>query len=364
MSRRRKKCVIIIVQNFLEEYCVMDSAVILALREFYEHSEMATAIISDGCRFENSRYAELFRGKAVSKDAFADRMIKKGGGYELIGDMIVGVSVVSYDGVSVIEIFDKSPVEAAMRSPGVNRYLICFFSRLRSCVHNISMISERLLEKLSDCAEKYDGIEQSFDSINSSLRDIISFILDPEQMIFLMDDDCVESVVNVSGTVKELAQQFAEYRKDIKVKTDICDSAAARFNKSSFCVLVSDITELLCSGEYIPCGIDFSVKEDENGVKVRISADNSEKHLSELAAAGEKSFSEGFFFEYISELFCKRFGASLERTGSSAYELCFPKLSDGDNIVSSAIRFDEGKQLFSPMEVRFADRRVYIPSCL
>lgn len=118
----------------------MDSAVLLALREFYERSEIPTAIVSDGVRFENSRYAGLFDGKGVSKDAFAEKVMKKGCGYELIGDMIVSVNVISYDGVSVIEVFDKSPIEAAMRSPGVNRYLVCFFSRLRSCVHSISMI--------------------------------------------------------------------------------------------------------------------------------------------------------------------------------------------------------------------------------
>lgn len=128
-------------------------------------------------------------------------------------------------------------------------------------------------------------------------------------------------------------------------------------------MLVSDITELLCSGEYIPSGIEFSVKEDESGVKVRISADTSEKRLSELAAAGEKSFSEGFFFEYISDLFCKRFNASLEKTSGGAYELSFPKLADGEIFVSSAINFDEGDRLFAPMEVRFAGRRVYIPAC-
>lgn len=341
----------------------MDSAVLLALREFYERSEIPTAIVSDGVKFENSRFVGLFDGKAVSKDAFAEKVMKKGCGYELIGDMIVSVNVISYDGVSVIEVFDKSPVEAAMRSPGVNRYLVCFFSRLRSCVHNISMISEKLEEKLADCAEKYDGIEQTFSSINSSLRDIISFILDPEQMIFLMDDSCTESVVSVSDTVKELAQQFAEYRTDISVKTDICENAAAKLNKGSFCVLASDITELLCSGEYIPNEVEFSVKEDESSVKVRISADTSEKRLSELAEAGERSFSEGFFFEYISELFCKRFNASLEKTGENAYELVLPKLADGEFVLSAAQKFDEGKQLFSPMEVRFADRRVYIPAC-
>ena len=341
----------------------MDSAVLLALREFYERSEIPTAIVSDGVRFENSRYAGLFDGKGVSKDAFAEKVMKKGCGYELIGDMIVSVNVISYDSVSVIEVFDKSPVEAAMRSPGVNRYLVCFFSRLRSCVHSISMISEKLEEKLADCDEKYDSIGQTFSSINSSLRDIISFILDPEQMIFLMDDSCTESVVSVSDTVTELARQFAEYRKDITVKTDICKGAAAKLNKGSFCVLVSDITQRLCGGEYIPNVVGFSVKEDGDGVKVRISADTSEKRLSELAAAGEKSFSEGFFFDYISELFCKRFGASLEKTGESAYELVLPKLEDGEFVLSAAQKFDEGKQLFSPMEVRFADRRFYISAC-
>lgn len=341
----------------------MDSAVLLALREFYERSEIPTAIVSDSVRFENSRYAGLFDGKGVSKDAFAEKVTKKGCGYELIGDMIVSVNVISYDGVSVIEVFDKSPVEAAMRSPGVNRYLVCFFSRLRSCVHSISMISEKLEEKLADCAEKYDGIGQTFSSINSSLRDIISFILDPEQMIFLMDDSCTESVVSVSDTVTELARQFAEYRKDITVKTDICKGAAAKLNKGSFCVLVSDITQRLCGGEYIPNVVEFSVKEDGDGVKVRISADTSEKRLSELAAAGEKSFSEGFFFEYISDLFCKRFGASLEKTGEGDYELVLPKLADGEFVLSAAQKFDEGKQLFSPMEVRFADRGFYIPAC-
>lgn len=341
----------------------MDSAVLLALREFYERSEIPTAIVSDSVRFENSCYAGLFDGKGVSRDAFAEKVMKKGCGYELIGDMIVSVNVISYDGVSVIEVFDKSPVEAAMRSPGVNRYLVCFFSRLRSCVHSISMISEKLEEKLADCAEKYDGIGQTFSSINSSLRDIISFILDPEQMIFLMDDSCTESVVSVSDTVTELARQFAEYRKDITVKTDICKGAAAKLNKGSFCVLVSDITQQLFSGEYIPNVVEFSVKEDGDGVKVRISADTSEKRLSELAAAGEKSFSEGFFFEYISDLFCKRFGASLEKTGEGAYELVLPKLADGEFVLSAAQKFDEGKQLFSPMEVRFADRRFYIPAC-
>lgn len=341
----------------------MDSAVLLALREFYERSEIPTAIVSDGCRFENSRFGELFRGKAVSKDAFVGKMLKKGCGYELVGDMIVSVNVISYDGVSVIEVFDKSPVEAAMRSPGVNRYLVCFFSRLRSCVHNISVISEKLLEKLADCEEKYDGIEQTLGSINGSLREIISSILDPEQLIYLMDDSCTQSVVSVSDTVNELAQQFSEYRKDISVKTDICENAAAKFNKDSFCVLLSDITQLICSGEYIPNGIEFSVKEDESGVKVRIAADASGKRLSELAAAGEGSFSDGFFFEYISDLFCKRFNSSVEKTGEYAYEVCFPKLAEGEFVLSAAQNFDEGKQLFSPMEVRFADRRVYIPVC-
>lgn len=339
----------------------MDSAVLLALRGLYERSEIPTAIVSDGCIFENSRYAELFKDKDISKKAFAEKALRKGCGYELIGEMIVSVNVIGYDGVSVIEIFDKSPVEAAMRTPGVNRYLICFFSRLRSCVHNISMISERLEEKLADCAEKYDGIEQTLGSINGSLREIISFILDPEQMIFLMDDSCPESIVSVSGTVKKLAQQFAEYRKDITVKTDICENAAAKLNKGAFCVLVSDIVGLLCGGEYIPNGISFTVTEDGSGVTVRISADRSQKRLSEFAASGERNFSENFFFEYVSDLFCKKFAATLEKTGGDVYELHLPKPDDSGFVLSASQKFDMGEPIFSPMEARVADRRVYIP---
>lgn len=342
----------------------MDSAVLLALREFYERSGMPAAIISDECRFENSRFKEFFCGKALSKDEFVERAVKKGcSGYELAGDMIVGVNVISYDGVSVIELFDKSPVEAAMRSPGVNKYLICFFARLRSCVHSISIVSEELEKKLSDCAEKYEGIDRTFDEINNSLREIISYVLDPEQMIYLMDDDCAESVVDVSKTVEELAKQLAEYRSDIKVCTDISPNAAARFNKSSFCVLVSDIAELLCSGEYIPDRIDISVKEDESGVKMRMSADVSGKRISELAKAGEMSFSDGFFFEYISDLFCRRFKATVEKTDKSTYLISFPKLAEGEYVLSSGQNFDDGDQRFEPMEVRLYNRRVYIPAC-
>lgn len=340
----------------------MDSSVLLTLREFYDRSGSPAAIVSDGCRFENSAFADFF-GSTAQKNDFVEKVLKKSlSGYELIDDKLVSVNVISYDGVSVIEIFDKSPIEAVMRSPGVNRFLICFFSRLRTCVHSISMVSEDLEKRLAEYAEKYEDIEQTFCSINSSLMDIISFILDPEQMIYLMDDNCTESVVCVSDAAKELAEQFAKYQKDIEVRTDICENAMARLNKTSFCVLVSDIAERLCSGEYKPGSVDFSVKEDNDGVKVCISADFSAKTLSDCYSAEEKSFSKGFFFDYVSELFCKRFGAAVESINDTAYAISFPKLPEDECRVSSVQSFDTGKQRFSPMEVRFEERTVFIPA--
>ncbi|MGN0553425.1 MAG: hypothetical protein ACI4I1_08575 [Oscillospiraceae bacterium] len=341
----------------------MDSSVLLTLREFYEWSGLPAAIVSDGCRFENSAFASFF-GSSVQKDEFVEKVLaKNSSGYEIIDDKIVSVNVISYDGVSVIEIFDKSPIEAVMRSPGVNRYLICFFSRLRTCVHSISIISDNLEKRLAEYAEKYEDIEQTFSSINSSLRDIISFILDPEQMIYLMDDNCAESVVCVSDAAAVLAKQFAEYQKDIEVRTDICENAMAKLNKSSFCVLVSDIAERLCSGEYKPGVMEFSVKDEDDGVKVRISADFTSKTLSECDAAGEKSFSKGFFFEYVSDLFCQRFGAVIENADDKTYQISFPKVSEDECRVSSMQKFDTGIERFSPMEVRFDKRTVFIPAC-
>lgn len=341
----------------------MDSSVLLTLREFYDRSGLPAAIVSDGCRFENSAF-ESFFGRTAQKNDFVEKVLKKSlSGYEIIDDKLVSVNVINYDGVSVIEIFDKSPIEAVMRSPGVNRYLICFFSRLRTCVHSISIVSENLEKRLAEYAEKYEDIEQTFSSINSSLRDIISFILDPEQMIYLMDDNCAESVVCVSDEAAGLAKQFADYRKDIQVKTDICENAMGKLNKSSFCVLVSDIAERLCSGEYKPGSVEFSVKEDDNGVKVRISADFTSKTLSDCDAVGEKSFSRGFFFEYVSDLFCKRFGAVVENMDENTYQISFPKVPEDECKISSMQNFDAGIQRFSPMEVRFDKRTVFIPAC-
>ena len=66
----------------------MDSSVLLTLREFYERSRLPAAIVSDGCRFENTAFASFF-GSSVQKNEFVEKVMKKNSsGYEIIDDSL------------------------------------------------------------------------------------------------------------------------------------------------------------------------------------------------------------------------------------------------------------------------------------
>ena len=320
----------------------------------YEGSAIPTAVMCGSSLFKNKSAEQLADDRFFRKLAGSQGTV-----YEMGDGMLYTVNVIRHGGISIAEIIKSESINTLLDVPAVRKYAEFVFRKLRHSVNVIAVAADDIHSCLSEGNPDRHRASDRLNSIDATLTDIISLIIDPEQLVYLMDDP-VDSTVCLKDELEEIAADISEaYNGFVKVECDLEDGLYTRMNRSSLKTVLSDTAERLCCGNAVPDKITFSSSLGGNGtVTVSVCSDCSQgrKH-SELGTEGRvftKDSAEDIFFEYVCDSFCTKYNGSLERRETAdglCFTLSFPMLRKPAGAVC-------GKQCFSTGMGRFDTARV------
>lgn len=292
----------------------------------YENSAIPTAVICGGSLFKNKAAERL------AEDSFFRKLAaSQGTVYELADGMLYTANVISHGDIRIAEIIRSESIDSLLNVPAVRKYAEFVFRKLRHSVNVIAVAADDIHSCLSQGSPDRKRAADRLNSIDATLTDIISLIIDPEQLVYLMDDPA-DSTVCLKDELEGIASDISEaYNGYVQVECDLEDGLYTRMNRSSLKTVLSDTAERLCCGNIVPDKIILSSSLRNNGtVNVSISSECSQgrKH-SELDSAFVKDSAEDIFFEYVCDSFCTKYNGSLERretADGSCFTLSFPML--------------------------------------
>lgn len=334
------------------------------LKKLYSTSAVPSAVICGEERWENDSFRKFFLSvPSDEKEALINKLSSKSGTvYEAAGMDIITANVISCPEATVIEIIRSEPVKKVLGLPAMRDFLRYIFSELRHTVSILSVSADEIYSLLSSDEPDMDVICERLNSIDSGLMSIIGAILDPEQFYYLIDENCPDSTVCIKDELDGIIKDAESSLQNI---TEIEYSAEtgiySRLNRPSFRLLISDMLDECCRGEYLPDKLTVSLHRNESGcAEVRIASDCSEKRsvpqpADQLERDSAGRFRRCLFFEYICDAFCSKYGGSFtKRDISCGMELIltFPFINPPKISVSSPFAFNASGSHFSPVKIR------------
>lgn len=326
------------------------------LCEMLERSNLPTVVANGDDVYENGNFKELSIHPVLKESLILKYSMKCSTGDEDINGYYYGVSTIKYAGITIIEFYPKSPVDKLKKDPEVIKYLTCFFEKLRSEVYDIARKSEALENKLTEYLDKYEDAALTFKYIDNDLNNIMSIMLNPEQIVCLASDRCNEDNINLSRVITELARSFNAYHYGVDVCVDADEICMTKINKYGFEVIVSNFLGRVCNGEYKPDSLYFKIVEVDEIITVQIKADFSSKTPSENNFSNEREFADDFFFQYVLDMYCSRFNAKACMVKNQSFEISFHATPFYELDFHASRRFNPDPDRFAPIVVKTRDK--------
>lgn len=334
------------------------------LKKLYGGSTIPSAVICGEERWENDAFRKFFTAVSIEeKEALINKLSAKTGTvYEAAGMDIITANVISCPEATVIEIIRSEPVKKVLGLPAIRDFLRYIFAELRHTVSILSVSADEIYSLLSSDEPDMETVCERLNSIDSGLMSIIGAILDPEQFYYLIDENCPDRTVCIKDELDSIIKDTETSLLDVSgIDYSAETGIYSRLNRPSFRLLVSDMLDECCRGEYLPDKLKVSLRRTESGTaEVRVSSDCSEKRLPpEPANQQERDSAERFrkclFFEYICDAFCSKYGGSFTRREipcGTELILTFPFINPPKISVSSPFIFDSSGNHFSPVRIR------------
>ncbi len=322
------------------------------LCEMIERSHLPAVIAMGDDVYENSNFKELSIHPMQKKSLILKYSMKHSTGDEDIDGRYYGVNTVKYAGITIIEFYPKSPVDKLKKDPEVIKYLTCFFEKLRSEVYDIARKSEALENKLTEYLDKYEDAALTLKYIDNDLNNIMSIMLNPEQIVCLASDRCNEDNINLSRVIVELARSFNAYHYETIVSVDADEIYMTKINKYGFEVIISNFLERVCNGEYRPDRLLFKINQVDEIITVQIKADFSSKTPSENNYSKDREFADDFFFQYVLDMYCSRFNAKACMVKNQSFEISFHATPFYELDLHSSRKFIPDPDRFAPIVVK------------
>lgn len=321
------------------------------LSDLIEHSKLPSIIINDDNIIENNRFKELSIHPTLKK-ALILKYTVNSSGYEDINGDYYGVNVVRYATFTLIEFYPKSPVDKLKKDPEVINYLNCFFAKLRSEVYGIARKTDALQQIFEEYLEDYENASVTLSNIYDDLNNIMSTILNPEQIVCLTSDNCNEDNINLTRVISDLARDFLICHPETEVSITADDIFMTKINRYGFEVIISNFLERVYKGKYKPDGIDFIINQVDEIITVQIKADFSSKTPSDNNFSNDKEYADDFFFQYVLEIFCSKFNAKSSMVNNTFFEISFPATPFYKLDLHASARFIPDPDRFAPVVVK------------
>lgn len=346
------------------------------LKEIYGDSKIPVAVAAKNNLWENNAFKKQFGSLDENEKAklISDFSSKEGISYQMSGDKLYTVNVISYSDCFIIEVIHSDTIEKMLRVPAVKEFMRYVFARLRQSVTVISVAADEIYALLSsyDKDKFAETVPERLNSIDASLMDIISAVIDPEQLFYLLDDNCTDSTVCIMDELKKTASSVSDtVCAGTKIETRLEPNIYARMNRSAFNVIITDMITKCYHSSHIPDKIIISSERTDNGEAViKITSEVTSVNRFKASDAlnvplDDSSYKRDMFFDYVVDAFCSRCGGSftIQESGlSNTYSLTFPAIRPAQINVSASNNFDSSSGHFGVVNVRLrrlSDKKRY-----
>ena len=129
-----------------------------------------------------------------------------------------------------------------------------------------------------------------------------------------------------------------------------------RSSERSVTVLFSDIIRYFCSGILNPDRIYVLVCSEKGRVKFSIWMNRACLKDFGGVKKPERSFADDFFLRYMFDLFCAKYGASVENIDNLGFCISFPESTEEEFAMTACDRFETGEKYFPPIISRFHNK--------
>lgn len=338
----------------------MDNSLFTILCGVYGHSGLPAAVVWGEKIYKNQGFDKLLTSfDGEERQRFMETVTAaEGTGCGFFGGRFYSFNVIKEQELSVIEITGSDTVEKTLQIPAVREYLEYFFSKLRSSVTAVSAAADGIYGVLSaGGGSPSREVTDKLNAIDGRLADIISSVIDPEQLMYLTGENTEDQTVSLkdelTASAEDLESLFGELTE---IKTDLEAGIYARLNRKSFRTIIADAVSECRRGGAQPSCITFALRRLEDGSAE--AALTAEYASGTPCTASGGSFGEDVFFDYVTGVFCKRYGGSFTRCelpGGKRFVLTFPAINLPDAELSSGSRFGGASGRFDPIYLRLRD---------
>lgn len=340
----------------------------------YLNSSLPTAVVYHKSVEVNSEFKKLFCYTAPNElTLFLTELSEnRGSCHKMFNGVFYTANVIEIEETIVIEITRSESIKSLVDMPTVRRYLIYVFSKLRLTVNSISVAANDIHAILSEKEAADKEITCNLNSINSSLLKIISLIIDPEQLIYLIGDTDNDSTVSLKDEISKITKDInTVFNGNSKVICDRNDIMFTRLNRLALRTLLVDAASQFKLKGYLPDTITISSEELSDGnARITLESDcSSKRSFKEYCEKNniemQDSILTDFFFEYICDVFCKRYSGSFEQKETAdgyRFTVTVPIIKNMPLAVNAPDKFNSGIAHFDVARVRMMelmDNEVY-----
>lgn len=338
----------------------MDNSLFSLLCGIYGRSELPSAVVQGEKIYKNEGFEKLLSSFGEEdRRRFTEVLTSsEGAGCGFFGGRAYSFNVIKEQELSIIEVTGSNTIEKTLQIPAVREYLEYFFSKLRSSVAEVSVAADGIYGALSaGGASPGRDVTDKLNAIDGRLADIISSVIDPEQLLYLTGETAEDHTVSLKDELTAAAEDLKSlFGGQAAVNTDLEAGIYARLNRKAFRTIIADAVAECCRGNVQLKCINIALHRLEDG--------SAEAALTAEYASGAPcgtnsgSFGEDVFFDYVTGAFCKRYGGSFTRSElpcGKRFVLTFPAINLPHAALSSNTRFGGASGRFDPICLRLRD---------
>lgn len=332
----------------------------------YMNSELATAVIYQKNVEVNDAFKKLFFSLPDELPSFLSELSEENGlRHKFLNGNMYTTNVVKVRDITVIEFIKTEAMQDIVANPGVRKYLVYVFSKLRLSIGSISAAANDIHALLAKNETSDSRVSNNLSHIDSSLLKIIGLLIDPEQFVYLTGDvdeaESISTADEINRICKDMKSVFDRHTHIVCEKNDIM---FARLNRTALRTLLVDTAAQFKQYGYIPDELIVSSEcTDNKTAQITIESNcKSKRSYADYCKMrnidAENDIMDNFFYEYICSAFCKRYNGTFEQhtiPDGHKFIITFPIITDSGLSVNAPNLFNPGVSRFDVVNARLGE---------
>ena len=330
------------------------------IKKFYASSQTPTAVITREDIWLNTYFKKVFVHLSEDKrKEFLLSAINQSGIINMtLDEKFYTVNVIKSLGLSIVEVIRAESISTILKSPSVREYIKYIFQKMRYALSSVSTAADEIYAVISSYNGESDAeiIIQQLNNIDRELMSAISSFLSPEQLFYLMNDNCEVSTVclrsEIDNVITDSLDIFPIPCENISI--DFKSTYYAIINRQTFKVILSYMIAKCFENEYLPTNISVSDEgTDKHFTSIKVSA----VYGNEKSNCRKNNQSD-IFFDYVCDTFCNKYNAAYTVRNAETYAefiLTFPVTIPNYLEIKAPNKFQRAGRHFSTLNIKITD---------